>query len=312
MIGSFDRLGFERHRRRFRDGDLDEDLSSVTAIVTGANSGLGYATASGLAARGATVLLVCRDAGRGEAARDRIRAATGSRSIDLAVVDVSDLDAVRSFVRGLSWSRVDRLVHNAGLLPEFRTLTRQGHELTFATHVLGAHALTSGLRARLLASHDARVVFVSSGGMYTERLSLDDITWARRTYDGVRAYAQTKRMQVVLAEAWARELEGTAVSVYSMHPGWADTPGVLRSLPRFHRLTAPLLRTPEQGADTVLWLCTVARPPAPRGAFFFDREPQRTHLLPWTRDTAEGRDLFWRTCEISIDGGDDDGDQRAR
>jgi NAD(P)-dependent dehydrogenase (short-subunit alcohol dehydrogenase family) len=297
VIGSFDRLGFERHRRRFRAADLDVDLGGVHAIVTGANSGIGYATASALAVRGARVLLACRDGGRGEAARDAIRSQTGSSLVDLAVVDVSDLEAVRAFAEALGWSRVDRLIHNAGLLPRERMLTPVGHELTFATHVLGPHLLTRLLRSRLEASADVRVVWVSSGGMYTVALSLDDLAWERRTYDGVRAYAQTKRMQVALAERWAREFVGTRVSVYAMHPGWAETPGVIRSLPRFHRLTARLLRTAEQGADTVLWLALVREAPSPSGGFFFDREERTRYLLPWTVETPAAREELWQRCE---------------
>jgi len=297
VIGSFDRLGYERHRRTFRPADLDADLSDRHVVVTGANSGLGFATATALVVRGARVMLVCRDGGRGEAARDAIRSQTGSSSVELAVVDVSDLSAVRSFAAGLRWPRVDRLIHNAGLLPDRRILSSDGHELTFATHVLGPHLLTRLLRPRLEASAEARVVWVSSGGMYTVGLSLDDLAWERRAYDGVRAYAETKRMQVVLTEGWATALEGTRISVYSMHPGWAETPGVARSLPRFHRLTARLLRTAEQGADTVVWLSAVREPPKPSGGFFFDREPRTRHLLPWTRESEAQRHALWRLCE---------------
>ncbi len=297
MIGSFDRLGFERHRRRFRPGDLDVDLEGRTALVTGGNSGLGFATADALARLGAHVFLACRDVERGSRARAALCEATGSKRIELAVLDVSDLDSIRSFATTFVPRQLDLLVHNAGLLPDERTLTRDGLELTFATHVVGPHLLTSQLMPRLTSSPDARVVFVSSGGMYTQRLDLDDLAWERRTYDGVRAYAQTKRMQVVLAARWAEALRGTSVRVYSMHPGWADTPGVVRSLPLFHKVTRAVLRTSAEGADTIVWLCAVARAPEPNGGFFFDRAPVREHWLPWTHETSADRDELWRMCE---------------
>ena len=169
---------------------------------------------------------------------------------------------MRRFARGLDTRRVDVLVHNAGVLPEDRVLSPQGHEITLATHVLGPWLLTRELLPRLKASSDARVVFVSSGGMYTQRLSLDDIEWRRRPYDGVAAYAQTKRMQVVMAQLLAEDPDFGGIAVSAMHPGWADTPAVRTSLPRFWQAMHGRLRTPAQGADTVIWL---ASSPAARG-----------------------------------------------
>jgi len=128
------------------------------------------------------------------------------------------------------------LVHNAGVLPRERRETEEGVELTFATNVLGPHLLTRLLRDRLVASAPARVLFVSSGGMYTRRLDVDDLQSRRGTYDGRVAYARSKRAEVVLAERWAAALAGTGVVVHAMHPGWADTPGIKSSLPAFQRM----------------------------------------------------------------------------
>jgi NAD(P)-dependent dehydrogenase (short-subunit alcohol dehydrogenase family) len=296
VIGSFDRLGFARHRRHFAPADLDVDLTGRTCLVTGANAGLGRATALALAWRGATVHLLCRDAARGEAARDELRRVTGSSRIELAVVDVSDLASVRRFARDAAPPRVDVLVHNAGVLPDRRVLTADGFELTFATHVAGPHLLTHLLEGALRASDDARVIFVSSGGMYARRLDLVDLDWAARPYDGVLAYAETKRMQVVLARRWADRLAGSPVSAYAMHPGWADTGGVRRSLPRFHALTRRVLRSPEEGADTIVWLCAKS-PAPPAGGFWFDRAERPTHTLPWTRERPGDAQRLWELCE---------------
>ena len=165
------------------------------------------------------------------------------------------------------------LVHNAGVLPRERRETEEGVELTFATNVLGPHLLTRLLRERLIASAPARVLFVSSGGMYTRRLDVDDLQSRRGTYDGRVAYARTKRAEVVLAERWAAELAGTGVVVHAMHPGWADTPGIKTSLPGFQRIMRPLLRTPEQGADTIVWLAA-AEEPAPGHRALLVRSPR--------------------------------------
>lgn len=297
MIGSFDRIGFERHSRAFRAADLAVDLTGRLSLVTGGNAGLGRATAEALAERGATVHLLCRDAGRAEVARDEIRGATGNPRVEFAVVDVSDLGSVRRYVANAGLEAVHVLVHNAGVLPKGRTLTADGLELTFATHVVGPHLLTHLLSAPLRAAGDARLIFVSSGGMYTQRLDLHDVHWERRSYDGVVAYAQCKRMQVVLAEQWSRVFAGSGVSVHSMHPGWADTSGVRTSLPRFYELTRRILRSPAQGADTVVWLASRRPAPSPSGAFWFDREARGTHYLPWTREDQSVRDRLWEECQ---------------
>jgi NAD(P)-dependent dehydrogenase (short-subunit alcohol dehydrogenase family) len=297
VIGSFDRMGFRRHSRAFRPGDLDVDLSGRLCLVTGGNAGLGRATAEALAKRSATVQLLCRDPGRAEAARDEIRHATGNSRVDFATLDVSDLGSVRRYIANAGLEKVHVLVHNAGVLPSSRILTADGLELTFATHVVGPHVLTNLLCTALRAAGDARVIFVSSGGMYTQRLALEDLRWDRRVYDGVVAYAQTKRMQVVLAKKWAQAFAGAGVAVYAMHPGWADTSGVKTSLPRFYKITRRFLRSPAEGADTVVWLAACQPAPTPSGGFWFDRKPRGSYYLPWTREDQATRDGFWEQCQ---------------
>jgi dehydrogenase/reductase SDR family protein 12 len=111
------------------------------------------------------------------------------------------------------------------------------------------------------------------------------------------AYAETKRAQVVLSELWAEALRNTSVVVNAMHPGWAETPSVKTSLPRFHRVTRKILRTPAEGADTVVWLAASPRARESSGRFFFDREERRTHLLPFTRESEQERRDLWSLCE---------------
>jgi NAD(P)-dependent dehydrogenase (short-subunit alcohol dehydrogenase family) len=304
IAGAFGRPGFQARALTFDPRDLDVDLSGRVCLVTGASSGLGFEAALGLADLGARVALLCRDEAKGERARQAIAEQTGNPEVSALRLDVSDLAAIEEAGARLARGRVDVLVHNAGLLPAARSETRQGLELCFATHVAGPHRLTHALRPALERSEDGRVVWVSSGGMYTRRLQLDDWNWQRRPYDGVTAYAETKRAQVVLAELWAEAFAGTSVVVNAMHPGWADTPGVRESIPRFHRVASAILRTPAEGADTIVWLAAAERARRFTGRFFLDREPRRTHYLPTTRESEAERRRFWDLCERVGRGGE--------
>jgi NAD(P)-dependent dehydrogenase (short-subunit alcohol dehydrogenase family) len=302
VVSSFDRTGFRIHSLTFRADDLDVDLSGTRCLVTGANSGIGYQTALALADLGAEVVLLCRNGERAERAAQQIRELTGNSRVISELVDVSDLGSIHAAAARLSANPVDVLVHNAGVLPDERVVTSDGLESTWATHVIGPFLLTRLLRASLEKSPDGRVIWVSSGGMYTRSLNLGDPNWTQREYDGVIAYAETKRAQVVLSELWAEELRASSVVVNAMHPGWADTPSVKSSLPRFHRVTRNILRTPAEGADTVVWLAACPRARHSTGRFFFDRQERRTHLLPFTSESDEDRRALWKLCEQSSAG----------
>jgi NAD(P)-dependent dehydrogenase (short-subunit alcohol dehydrogenase family) len=132
--------------------------------------------------------------------------------------------------------------------------------------------------------------------MYTASLPTDDPEFRAGTYSGGAAYARTKRMQVVLAQEWARRVADEGITVHAVHPGWAETPGLGTGLPRFRALTRPILRTAEEGADTTVWVAAAPEPGARTGLFWHDRKPRPTHLLPHTRETAAQRAELWRFC----------------
>ena len=304
----YSRLGYDVRRRLWDPRDLDVSLEGRTVLVTGATAGLGLAAAEGFARLGATLRLLARSEERGEKARAEIAEKTGNDDVRVDLCDVSSLESVRDFADRFRAREphLHVLVNNAGVLLSERTQSVDGIEMTFATNVLGPFLLTNLLIPLLRESAPSRIINVSSGGMYTERLDPDDLQSERIDYDGPRVYARTKRAQVVLTELWAQRLEGTGVVVHCMHPGWADTPGVRTSLPRFHRVTGPILRTAEQGADTIVWLGTAAEPARSTGGFWHDRRRRPTHRLPKTRETPQDRERLWEECVRLSDGGSTD------
>ncbi len=291
VVCSYDRTGFARHARRFAPPD-ELDLGGRLCLVTGANSGIGFATARGLLARGARVDLLCRSPERGGAALDRLRRDFPDRELRLRLVDMSSLASVRRVAAAVE-EPVFRLVHNAGCLPGARVETDEGLELSLATNLIGPFLLTELLRPRL--EPGARVVFVASGGLYGARLDCERLRDPPAPYDGVAAYAQAKRAMLLVARRWSAML-APAVRCESMHPGWVDTRAVRTSLPRFWRIFRSRLRDAEEGADTVIWLCATRMLEGPPGSFWFDRAVQPDHLLRFTREDAAERDALWAMC----------------
>lgn len=295
VVPGYSKIGYLVRRTWWpADDPRPGSLAGKRALVTGAGSGLGQETALGLARLGAAVHLLVRNEVKGRAAADAILAELPGADVHVEVCDMSDLTAVRRVADDLAGRlpRLDVLVHNAGALPAERTESPDGHELTVAVHVLGPLLMTERLRP-VLAGHDARVVLVSSGGMYTQRLPVHDPDYERGDYKGTVAYARSKRMQVALAPLMQERWRTDGITVHTMHPGWADTPGVASSLPLFKKITGPVLRDARAGADTVVWLA--ATEPAPAGGrFWHDREARPTHYRAATRESAEDRGAMWR------------------
>eukprot|EP00002_Diphylleia_rotans_P016298 TRINITY_DN3171_c0_g3_i2.p1 TRINITY_DN3171_c0_g3~~TRINITY_DN3171_c0_g3_i2.p1 ORF type:complete len:225 (-),score=55.79 TRINITY_DN3171_c0_g3_i2:66-740(-) len=217
------------------------------------------------------------------------------------------MQSIREFASGYlqSGERLDCLVNNAGVLLNERQKSADGLEMTFATNLMGPFLLTNMLMPALQKSAPSRVITVSSAGMYTERLHPDDLESEQiQPWNGSVAYSQTKRAEVLLTERWARVFSSSGVRFYSMHPGWADTPGVQTSIPSFHQAYEGKLRSPDEGADTIKWLAatpTLDSNLEANGKFFFDREIARQHLaLAWTESTEEDVDKMWaKLCQVT-------------
>ena len=299
VVGSFTKVGFEARRRLYDWQDLASfDMTGKTVVITGGNSGLGLVTAKELAGLGADVRIVARNAERGAAAVEQIDA-LGAATAGLYVADLSSLDDVRHLAEeiGEREPRLDVLVHNAGALLAERKESVDGHEMTFATMVLGPFLLTSELVPLLrVTPGGARVLWIASGGMYTQPLDVDELEMGPDGYSGTTAYARAKRAQVVLAEEWGKRLRDDRIAVHGMHPGWADTPGLETGLPGFRTLLGPILRSPEEGADTIVWLAAADEPGRVTGKFWLDRAPRSTTKLVPSGATSEEREKLWELC----------------
>ncbi len=301
VIGSYTWPGYYLRKLWWDDHISDATaLQGKICIVTGANAGLGKIVSKQLASLGATVYLLCRNLKRGEAARREIIDDTANENVHLEIVDLSSQSSIKEFATRFQQKnqRLDVLINNAGVLLDERMLSADGVEMTFATNVLGYFSLTNLLMPLLKNAAPSRVINVSSGGMYLARLNPDDLQFEKRPFDGVQAYAESKRAEVILTEYWAKQLSDAGVFVHAMHPGWADTPGVQTSLPNFRKLMQPFLRTPEQGADTATWLAvTPDIANYPNGQFWFDRQIRPVHKIISPRNTPDEIEQFLKICE---------------
>lgn len=306
IVPGFSRFGFlARSRINHWDQVSSYDLSGKVVVITGPTSGLGKECVRILAPTGAQLVLVARNKEKCEDVISSVRnICTGPEPV-CVVAEMGDLPSVGRAAREIAtrFAQVFAIVHNAGALLNSREVSPQGIEQTVASHVLGPHLLTTVLLPNLIATQ-GRVVTVSSGGMYSAELPNID---GKRTlemrpdiYNGSKQYAIAKRAQVTLNEIWATKER--SVHFDAMHPGWADTPGVQDSIPAFRRITKPILRSAQQGADTIAWLAAVQPIPGPSGAFWSDREVRSIHKLPMTRrsDTAQARTNLWNWCNQAI------------
>lgn len=293
---SFTRAGFRLRRRLFDWPDAESySMAGRTVVLTGPTSGLGRAAAGSFARMGARLVLVGRDAGRLERTRDELLAEVPELEAVTVVADMASLASVRAAADAIleREPRVDVIVDNAGAMIPTREVTDEGFERTFALMVLGPFTLVSRLLPRLFESPDGRLVAVTSGGMYTQALPLDDLAYERGEYSGAKSYARAKRAQVALIREWGRRLRGTGVVANAMHPGWANTPGLEASLPGFAGLVGDQLRTAAEGMDTAIWLAAAPDARASSGRLFLDRRERPFDRIPSTRLTAADRANLW-------------------
>uniref|UniRef100_A0A8C8CAN4 Uncharacterized protein n=1 Tax=Oncorhynchus tshawytscha TaxID=74940 RepID=A0A8C8CAN4_ONCTS len=286
-IHEYTRSGYEQAAKHFVAKELDVAVVGRSFIITGANSGIGKATATAIAKKGT---------------KPEIGQEGNSTTLEVYVhhLDMSETHKVWEFAESfkMQYPSLNVLINNAGCMVNKREVNDDGLEKNFATNTLGVYLLTQSLIPLLQKSRDPRVITVTSGGMLVQKLQPDDLQSAKGSFEGTMVYAQNKRQQVVLTEQWAKHHPAIHFSV--MHPGWADTPAVSTSMPQFHQMMGERLRSAEQGADTVVWLAlTRAAGRTRSGKFFQDRRAVPAHLpLAWTHSSPEEVRSFMTQLEI--------------
>ncbi len=292
-IFRFTRFGYRGARKQWNP--VSAYMGNKHMVITGATSGLGLATAEVLASRGTELTLVARDAKKAGQVAEDLKRRFGNPRIHVEIAELSllaDVDALalRLIQKG---QPIDVLINNAGALINPREETSEGLEKSFALLLLSPMRLTERLfpllKRAAKENGTARVVNVLSGGMYSQKIRVKDLESRRGKYSGAEAYARAKRGLMILTQEWAARWKDAGIVVNAMHPGWADTPGVVSSLPEFHRVTEKILRSPAEGADTIVWLASATEAGKVSGKFWLDREPHPEHLVKSTRETPEER-----------------------
>ncbi len=274
-------------------------MNGKIVLVTGATSGIGKAAALGLAKQGATVVLVARDPRKGEAVREEVRAQSGNPTVDVLVADLSSQASIRELAEAFKrkYPHLHVLINNAGGIFADRAVTVDGLEYTFAFNHLAYFLLTNLLLETLKASAPARVVNVSSGAQAMGRINFDDLQ-GQRGYNSQTAYNQSKLANVLFTYELARRLKGTGVTANVLHPGVVRTGFGRVNTPLLWRilfpLIDPLMRTPEKGAETAVYLAASPDAEGLTGQYFSDLKSVPSSKSSY--DTALAQRL-WQVSE---------------
>lgn len=264
-----------------------------TAIVTGANAGMGLTTSIGLMREGWHVVLACRNEERGREAIEQARRASGGRgTAELMLCDLGSLASIRRFAAEFlaTGKPLDVLINNAGVVSLRRQETADGFELMLGVNHLGHFLLTMLLLDRLKEAEQGRIVVVSSGAYKVGRPDFADLHLTRR-FNVMRGYGQSKLANIWFTTELARRLQGTRVTVNCLHPGAVATSlGVNRKNgfgKGLYKLIRPFFLTPEQGAQTALYLALHPEVAGVSGEYYYRQRPQPLNARAADRQAAE-------------------------
>uniref|UniRef100_A0A3B4ARU1 Uncharacterized protein n=1 Tax=Periophthalmus magnuspinnatus TaxID=409849 RepID=A0A3B4ARU1_9GOBI len=277
-------------------------LNSKTAVVTGANTGIGKETCRDFAQRGARVIMACRDLVRGEAAAEEIRRSTGNGNVVVRHLDLASLFSIRTFCSEVlqTEERVDVLVNNAGVMMCPKWLTEDGFEMQLAVNHLGHFLLTNLLLPKLKSSAPSRIITVSS---IAHKGGEDDLFFSRRSYTPLQSYRQSKLANILFTRHLAKRLTGSGVSCFCLHPGVIRTElgrhvhssfpllGALLSLPALL-----LMKTPHEGSQTSVYCAVTPGLESKSGAYFSDCAEKNP--APEAKDDETALKLWNESCKL--------------
>jgi NAD(P)-dependent dehydrogenase (short-subunit alcohol dehydrogenase family) len=281
---------------------LDTSMQGKICMVTGANSGIGKATALELARMGARVVMVCRDPNKGEAAQSEIKTKSGNDAVDLLLADLSSQQFIHQLVENFRqrYTQLHVLINNAGIFMLNRRETVDGLEMTFAVNYLAPFLLTNLLLDVLKASASARIVNVSSDSHLEGYIKMDDLQ-AEKHYRSMRAYGQSKLALVMFTYELARRLQGTGVTANCLHPGFVATNigqsgigPVGRTVVKF--IFSGFGMRPEEGAKTSVYLATSPEVEGVTGKYFAKSIPKRS--APISYDESLQRQLWEESVKL--------------
>jgi NAD(P)-dependent dehydrogenase (short-subunit alcohol dehydrogenase family) len=274
-------------------------MDGKTCIVTGANTGIGKETARGLVKEGATVIIACRDAAKGEEARADIAATTGAgERVKVMELDLASFASIRAFAQAFAaaYTKLHVLVNNAGVSPAEKKQTADGLELTFGVNHVGPHLLTRELVPLLKASAPARVVFLSSSVQKSSKLDLDDPMFKNRAFSWMNAYGASKVANVLDTLSWAEKLAGSGVTVNALHPGVVST-SLARDTWWLSLMAKMFFISPEKGARTSMFVATDPSLEGTTGKYFEGKSEKAVNAL--ASDPA-AREKLWALTERLI------------
>ncbi len=274
------------------------NMQGKVCLVTGSSSGIGKVTARELARMGATVVMVCRNQAKGEAAQAEIKTATGNNKVDLILADLSSLAEVRRVAEEFKqkYTQLHVLIHNAGGANSTRKLTLDGFEATFAANYLAPFVLTEQLLDVLKASAPARIVNVSSMVHTSGKIDFADLQGEKK-YSTWKAYSQAKLALILFTYELARQLQGTNVTINALHPGViaSNFDQGLGGFARFGwKLIAPFISSVEQGAQTTLYLATSPEVEGVSGKYFASKKEKKSSPLSYNEIV---RQRLWQESE---------------
>jgi len=270
-------------------------MKGKICMITGANSGIGKATAIGLAKLNATVIMVCRNKDSGEKVREEIVNQTGNKNIDLLLCDLSSQEQIRNLVDEFKrkYQNLNVLINNAGVMLKKRVLSVDGIEMNFAVHLLAPFLLTNLLLDMLKKSAPSRIINVASAAHKRAKIDFDDLQNENKKYRLFTVYGVSKLAEVLFTYELSRKLEGIGVTANAIHPGVVNT-NLGRDQSKFSQWFArKFFKSPEEGAETSIFLASSREVENITGKYYVNKQPKESSEESYNLENAK---KLWKIC----------------